>query len=272
MGLISELFGALAGTSQSAKARTIPQIEAALVRLGEERKTANAALLAASAERKQAILQDAADEEITALDVAADKHRLALERCELAEPQLLLELEGARSEARRILWEGAKARHADAVAKFRLAYRGAIEAFETVAALNGEARGAGFAVEADHALIVPPRVLDRAALNNFEEELDRRRDAAAEKRSASPAAISPKALPPAKRAEKRAAPPAAPKPRPREPIIETGGDGFVRVAIIRSGFYRDGDGRQYGPGDILALRREQADKALRGGAVTEVSP
>jgi hypothetical protein len=175
MGFISEIVRI--SRSSESKPRGIGEVEAALARLREERSTAKEAVTAAMRSREDELLVDGSDKRIAALDAAADRHRLTLERCDKLEPMLLEELAGRRDEAKRRAWQAMRERYDVSARGFAVSFGETLSKWEALVALRGQAQTAGFASEAG-ALTVPPYTLTRELLDAFEAALDRQRDQA----------------------------------------------------------------------------------------------
>ena len=180
MGFISEILGISRSSSEASKPRGIGEVEAALARLREERSTAKEGIADAMRTRDALLVVDETDKKIAALDAAADRHRLTLERCEKLEPILLEELASLRNEAKRKRWLEISVRYDVEARAFAGAFRATLERWQSLIAIRGEAQNSGFASEAG-ALIVPPYMLSQEMLDRFEAELDRQRDFAARK-------------------------------------------------------------------------------------------
>jgi hypothetical protein len=87
------------GPSSNVK-RTVADAEQALGRLADERASANRAIIAAADERRRMLLANASDDAIVEFDKRVDALRLVIDRCDVAEPRLVAELEGLRCGAR----------------------------------------------------------------------------------------------------------------------------------------------------------------------------
>ncbi|MDB5579631.1 MAG: hypothetical protein JWR80_4807 [Bradyrhizobium sp.] len=86
MGILAEILPFKASGAATA------DVDGALSRLASGRQLAMASIALITARRRSAILADASDQIIVELDAAADHHRLALERIDVAEEELLARL------------------------------------------------------------------------------------------------------------------------------------------------------------------------------------
>ena len=266
MGMISDILGL--GRPKSGP-RTIADVELALGRLSAERTAARRAVDDARRERAELLLVDQTDERIAALDAAAHRAELTLERLDLAEPLLLRELEQLRSEAKQARWRGLREGYDAAAIDYANALRVAVEKMAVMLNLNDEARRAGFEHETQAAFIPPTRMISPDALNQFEVAIERAREMARPRSAPTP---MPKPAPAVDAPTKPiAAPPKAAKPIPkaeRQRIVEPAGPGQVQARVQRSGY--EANGRQYAQGDIIALAAETARQAIQNGALDGV--
>lgn len=272
MGLISDILGGLRPGAKPAK-RSIAEVEKALQRLAAKRTDAREAVAKAMREREALLLVDDLDKKIAELDAAADRHRLVIERMERAEPLLIAELQSLRTEARQARWSDLRTRYQTAARDYGAALRAAIVRQDRMLALNDEARASGFEQETIACFTPPMRVLTAGALNEFEQALDRRRDAEEAMRAPPPPKAAPVTQLPVNPATKlrdaprsasqQAAPAARPPPRP--PIDEAAGEGLKRYTIVRNGVELEGR-PVLAVGDTVALKPAEGDKLLRSGA------
>ncbi len=247
--------------------RSIVEIERALSRLGSKRAEAREAVTALMARREQLLLEDDSDAKIAKCDSDADKHRLTIERCKLAQPLLVAELEAARSEARRKRWRDLRSQYDIAARAYAGTLRAAAEKQAEMIALGDTARREGYEQEAVATFTPPARLVSNDSLADYELALDRQRDAIAAQEATPatpPPAIPAKAAPPRLAAVPRSAAP-APKPPPRSPVKETAGEGETAVVVIRSGL--EAKGQRWIVGDQIALPSAEAEAMLRAGAV-----
>ena len=188
MGLVSQILGLPRpdGAAAPPPPRGIAEVEAALSRLDGERRDARQALDRAKSARSELLLVDGSDKQIADLDADSDRHRLTLERCDKLEPLVRAELQSLQSEARRRRWQETSERYDAAARIFAGAFRVALEKWQSLIAMRGEAL-CKFTQTQVGGLIVPPAVLTEDFLHRFEAELDRQRDFAArpERRRAS---------------------------------------------------------------------------------------
>jgi hypothetical protein len=180
MGMIADF---LARSGRGQKPRTIGEVEGALARLRADREGLRAELAEAQVKRDEMLLEDGTDEQIAALDLKADRARLKLERIARAEPLLVDELTARRGEAKAALWRELNGRYLDLAAAYVAALRGALEARGPMLAAWEDMAKAGFAAEAQTAIVKPPFVADAAMIARVEAEIETKRA-----RLASPAA------------------------------------------------------------------------------------
>ena len=180
MGLVSQILGLPRpdGAAAPPPPRGIAEVEAALSRLDGERRDARQALDRAKSARSELLLVDGSDKQIADLDADSDRHRLTLERCDKLEPLVRAELQSLQSEARRRRWQETSERYDAAARIFAGAFRVALEKWQSLIAMRGEAL-CKFTQTQVGGLIVPPAVLTEDFLHRFEAELDRQRDFAA---------------------------------------------------------------------------------------------
>ena len=262
MGLINDLLGAVSGK----KARTIADVEAALERLASQRATAKEAVAAAMRQRDELLLVDETDKKIADLDAVADRHRLTLERVDKAEPLLLSELEGLRTEAKAALWRDLRGRYDQAALDFAAALRVVVERQHGMLAVNEEARRAGFEHEVQATFVPPARAINVDALNIFEAAIERAREMA----RPAPQAPAPRpAAPPPKAAPRVVASPpkpvnASPRPAPPKPAFVATPDkeGNLEVVFLKSGIELP-DGSRPKVGNVVKLTEKAAYAAVR---------
>lgn len=77
MGLIADIRKLIGGESK----KTVEDVEHALQRVANERSAANDALAKGAERRRAALLDDASNHEISAMDAELEGHRVTLERC-----------------------------------------------------------------------------------------------------------------------------------------------------------------------------------------------
>ncbi len=143
--ILTKIFGAKKDASADALA-TISDVQAALARLDRERHAAKATIADAALRRRELLLT-ASDQEIEVIDRGADAGRLALERLEILEPQLLERLASLQSDARRALlaeFEGAYEIKAAALDK---AMGALLTVFEDYQEILRQISAAGFEIE-----------------------------------------------------------------------------------------------------------------------------
>jgi hypothetical protein len=244
--------------------RPIADVEKDLQRLGGARADAREAVARAMRERDRLLLVNGSDKQIAELDLAADKARLVLERCERAEPLLLAELQGLRTEARQARWSELRLKYDAEARAYAGALRMAVEKQAEMIALGDTARREGFETESNATFTPPARLVSNDALNDYEAALDRQADAQV---ATAPPAIAAKAIPKAAlklAAVPRSAPPPAVKP-PRQRIIEEAGEGRKQYVVVRNGI--EVGSRQLAVNDVVALEPAAAEPLLRSGSI-----
>jgi hypothetical protein len=270
MGIISDLLNFKPGGKRGAN---VADVEKSLARLAAVRESAHAAIVSILNQRREALLADAADDVIAKLDADADSHRLSLERYDLAEPELLNQLQGLRSSARQARWAELRKRRIDADRIYAVALRSAVDAFENLVAVADAALNEGFASEVGHSFATAPRIVDRTVCDAFEAETERLREAVAAPpvKAAPTATVAPKPQKPQSLQHRVFADqPATPAPaKKREPIRETARDGEVLVSVMRAG-YESPSGKQCLAGDVVAMPIDMAKTALRNSAVSYI--
>jgi hypothetical protein len=271
MGIISDLLNFKPGGKRGA---TVADVEKSLARLAVGREAAQASISTILNQRRDALLADASDDAIAKLDAEADGHRLSLERFDLAEPELLAQLQNLRSAARRARWAELQRRRMDADRSYAVALRAAVDAFESLIRVSDDALNEGYASELGHSFATPPRIIDRVLCDAFEAEAERLREAVA---GIVPVANPAPAIIERPKVARQQSPlqhkvyldqqPEVGPPKKREPIRETARDGEVLVSVMRAG-YESPSGKQCLAGDVVAMPIDMAKTAVRNGAVT----
>ena len=224
-------------------AKTVAEAESALARLGDERRGTTAKIRALLDQRQALLLLDYFDAAIATVDAEVDALRLTIERLDAAEPVLMSELQGLRTDAKRALWAALQAKWNAAEVDYLAAFRAAVEAHEHLSVVRAEGIAAGFASEVAAVMPFAPHILDRGLLNQYEQERDRRIDAAQPRPAPQPRPAAPPPAPkpaaatasakPAKAAPLKPAPaPALAKIEPPKPDE----NGELRVKFILDGF------------------------------------
>ena len=178
-------------------------VAGAIKRLEKEKSGAEAEMAVIAARRQQLLLEDR-DAELDADERKAEKAYRIVEKVDAALPDLRTRLTAAQNAERQKRWRELQSKFDAELDEFAGAYRKALEGFEGIASVRGEAQGGGFAAEAAAALMPVPHILDRSLLELLEAEIGRRRTdarpkpAPAPKSAAQPAAKLVPAAPKAK--------------------------------------------------------------------------
>lgn len=278
MGLISDLIG----RRGEREARTIADVEAAISRLNGERELARGKLAAALQERERLLLVDGSEKRIGALEAECDAVRLTLERCERAEPLLLVELTELRSAAKQKLWAELRDEHGRVALAYAELLRAAVVKRQAMLEISDRAGNAGFGNEAQAYLTPPHPWLNSDAVGLFVSALERSREmprplipreaAPAQKHREFRYAAMPGRPSSAPASKQPAAPPPPPKPKaaakpapPPPPPLAADADGNAKVVVLRPGIEL-ADGRRPRVSDVVSLPFAQAEALLRNGA------
>jgi hypothetical protein len=266
MGWVAEIMGMIRGAGGEPAGRAIGDVETALRRLADERGAARAAVAEAMAERDELLIVDETDKKIAALDAAADRHRLTLERCEKLEPILLDELQALRTEAKRARWRELLGKYEDAAIAYAGALRVAVTKMHVMLDVNEEARRHGFEHEVAAAFIPPTRMVSIEALDIFEAAVERARDAAAPKPPPPAPAATPPPPAPVPKAPPKPKPPRPAQAQPKEfPPPKPDADGRVPIVFVRAGMELEGRPRPR-VAEVVLLPEEQARAIVMSGA------
>lgn len=167
-----------------------------------------------------------------------------------------------RTDRRQALWKTQKAAHQRACAAFVVAHRAALDAFEQVIDISAQTRRQGFEFEVS-AFPIPPQMLNRSLIAQFEEEVERFNDMRAQAPAQRP--VAPRVTPAQPQPLVKVAA-AAPTPRPKRPRrVDQAKDGERLVLILTSG-YETLNGQQCVTNDIVALPNKVAQTVVSNGA------
>ena len=241
-------------------------IAAAIQRLEQEKSGAEAEMAVIAARRQRLLLEDR-DAELDADERKAEKAYRVVEKVDAALPDLRARLAAAQDAERQQRWRDLQSKFDAGLDTFSDAYRKALEAFEGIARVRGEAQGSGFAAQAA-GLPSVPHILDRSLLELLEAETGRRRAAAQPRPAPAPLAVAPPPAKPAPAAPKAKAPalkaaaPVTPRPAPEpfKPVADSQGN--IRVVFLKAG-YSLPDGLRPKVGDVVDLPEDVAKDVVR---------
>lgn len=153
-----------------------PSLNEALEQVGRDRSDTEAELARLNAERKQLLLDDAADATLDKVERQIDRANVRLEKINLAEVPLREALAAATAAERSRRWTAHLAAHRQAAAEFLAAARAVIEKHAAVVAIMNGARREGFEKLMAGAMPATPNiggnpVCAPAALDEFERAL-----------------------------------------------------------------------------------------------------
>lgn len=287
MGIINQIFGKPDAKKVDAL-ETIGDVQAALVRVAQEREAAQRVVSESLAKRRELLLIDGSDKKIAELDTAVDAAHLALERLDEAEPRLHERLRDLHDAARRDLLDELRRIYERRAAALDAAMMDVLPALADYVEITRQLDASGFETEARGFVTKPPFVGEGVLVSENTIELwrrERERLADMNSRSAagaplrvvphSIAGVTPEIAAANREVRKPKSPPATerdyhptPSRTPRR-CDETPGFGRSKIVVLRSGLEIENE--RHVAGDEFIVSNEVADKLLRAAAVDLVA-